>query len=126
MVIPVREHQLPNGLTVTFLDRTRRYYGDFYLVKLEIVCHVPIVPAHFQTEEEYSQALSLLGDEVVYRRTVEQMGVPSTEIERVTGRLMSDFEEHSLPYFSTATFPRKLVVAELGKMKKKMYRLPRL
>lgn len=126
MVTPLREHQLPNGLTVSFHDRTRRYFGDFYLVKLEIVCHVPIISAYFPTEEEYSQARALLGDDVVYRRAVEQMGVPSTEIERVTERLMADFENHSLPYFHAATFPRKLVVAELCRMKKKMNRLPRL
>jgi hypothetical protein len=120
---PIREHQLPNGLTVSFHDLTRRYFGDFYLVKLEIVCNVPVISAYFQTEEEYSLARSLLGDEVVYRRSVEQMGVPSTEIERVRERLMADFEKHSLPYFSAATFPRKLVVAELGKMQKKMNRL---
>jgi len=115
----VRERLLPNGLTVSFYDQTRRYFGDFYLVTLEIVCKVPVIADYFGENGEFSTAKSLLGDEVVYRRTVEQMGVPSTEIERAVNRLMADFETHSLPYFAAPAFPQKLVCAELKKHAKK-------
>ena len=115
----VRERLLPNGLTVSFYDQTRRYFGDFYLVKLEIVCKVPVIADYFGENGEFSTAKSLLGDEVVYRRAVEQMGVPSTEIERAVNRLMADFETHSLPYFAAPAFPQKLVCAELKKHAKK-------
>ena len=122
MVTLVCERLLPNGLTVSFHDQTRRYFGDFYLVKLEIVCRVPVIPGYFTDDVEYGEARSFLGDEVVYRRTVEQMGVPSTEIERVRNRLIADFQNHSLSYFAASSFPQKLVVAELKKMKKKLNR----
>lgn len=119
----IRDIPLPNGLTVSFYDQTRRYFGDYYLVRLEIVCKVPVLAEYFTEPGEYGEARSLLGDEVTYRRGVEQMGVPSTEIERVRDRLMADFEKHSLPYFSAPLFPRKVVGAELGKIRKKMQRL---
>ncbi len=120
----VRERLLPNGLTVSFYDQTRRYFGDFYLVKLEIVCKVPVVADLFGGTGEFNEARSLLGDDVVYRRSVEQMGVPSTEIERVVNRLMADFETHSLPYFAAPAFPQKLVCAELKKKLKKPQHMP--
>jgi hypothetical protein len=124
MATLVREAPLPNGLTVLFYDRTRRYFGDFYLVKLEIVCNIPIIREYFAGEDELREARALLGEKVVYRREIEQMGVPSTEIGRVRDRLAADFEKHSIPYFAAPAFPQKLVAAELRKMKKKTHRLP--
>lgn len=124
MAVLVKEHPLPNGLTVSFHDQTRCYFGDYYHVKLEIVCNVPITRECFAEEDEFREAQALLGENVAYRRNVEQMGVPSTEIERVRNRLVADFEKHSLPYFAAPAFPRKLVGTELKKMKKKMNRLP--
>jgi len=120
----VRERLLPNGLTVSIYDQTRRYFGDFYLVKLEIVCKVPVVADLFGENGEFNEARLLLGDDVLYQRTVEQMGVPSTEIERVVNRLMADFETHSLPYFAAPAFPQKLICAELKKKLKKPQHLP--
>jgi len=124
MAVLVKEISLPNGLIVSFHDHTRRYFGDYYLVQLEIVCDVPISSESVTTEDQLREARALLGEKVVYRRRVEQMGVPSTEIERVRNRLVEDFACHSLPYFADPGFPRKLVTAELNKIKNKMNRLP--
>ncbi|MCM2357248.1 MAG: hypothetical protein NDI77_03810 [Geobacteraceae bacterium] len=120
----IRDIPLPNGLTISFSNQSRRYFGDYYHVKLEILCKVPVTAALFKEADEYAEARALLGDEVVYRRSVEQMGVPSTGIELVLERLMADFEKHSLPYFATPGFPQKLVSAELKKRKGKLQRVP--
>lgn len=120
----IRDIPLPTGLTVSFYDQTRRYFGDYYLVKLEIVCKVPVLAGYFTEQGEYDEARSLLGAEVVYHRCVEQMGVPSTEIERVLNRLMAEFEKNSLPYFAAPAFPGKLLSAELRKIRKTMQRPP--
>jgi hypothetical protein len=114
----LKELHLSNGLTIGFIEQTRRYFGDYYLVKLEIICKVPVTQDFFTEESSFAEARAILGDTVVYRRNLEQMGVPSTEIDRVLTRLVTDFEEHSLPYFAAGDFPQKLVVAELKKRKK--------
>ena len=119
---PIRELPLPNGLTVFFFDHTSRYFGDFHRVKMEIVCKVPVFAVYFEDRRAFDDARSLLSDEVVYKQSVEQMGVPSTEIERVLQRLMTNFIEHSLPYFASAQFPRKMVLAALNKVKGKKAR----
>jgi hypothetical protein len=115
----IRELSLPNGLTVSFYDCTRHYFGDFYLVKMEIQCKVPVIPGYFEDRDAFDEARMLLGDAVVYKRTEEQMGVPSTEIERVLQRFITNFMEHSLSYFAADRFPEKLVRAELYKCAKK-------
>lgn len=116
----IREIPLANGLTVSFFQQTRRYFGDYHLVKLEIVCKVPLLADYFSNKGEFAAAGSLLGEEVLYRRCVEQMGVPSAEVELVLNRLTADFENTALPYVASPAFPRKLVAAELAKRGKRM------
>ncbi|MBI1922441.1 MAG: hypothetical protein HYS23_15320 [Geobacter sp.] len=116
------EISLPNGLSVRFVDHTRQYYGDYYLVKLEIICEAPIASEYFGEQADFEEAQRMLGSTVVYRKEVEQMGVPSTEIERVRERLVENFREHSLPYFERDEFPSKLVLGEFDKLRKKLGR----
>lgn len=118
--------QLGNGLKIEIHDQTQLYYGDFYKVKLEIVCEALVLEEYFADKAEFSMAARLLGERVFYRRVLDQMGVPSTEIERVRERLMANFRDHSLPYFEKPGFPRKLVVAELKKMVDKQGKMGRV
>lgn len=119
---PLLEISLPNGLFVRFIDHTRQYYGDYYLVKLEIICETPVRSDYFGEQADFEEALRLLGAKAIYRKELEQMGVPATEIDRVRERLIENFREHSLPYFAREDFPSKLVLGELEKLRKKQGR----
>ena len=119
MTSMIREMTLENGLVVRFFDHTRHYYGDFYLVRVEIVCEVPLLTDFFDDKVDLEEARRLVGDPAVYRRDVEQMGVPSTAIATVTERLMGNFISHSLPYFFATDFPRRFLRAELERVRKK-------
>lgn len=120
MDVPIRIISLENSLTIRIHDGTRRYYGDFYLVKLEIVCEVPLLSEFFATEADLTLAKKLLGDKVVYRRIVERMGVPSSEVESAKNILLQNFERNSLSYFKTEDFPRKIVISEFTRARKKL------
>lgn len=111
----VQEILLENGLTVRFLDQTYRYYGDFYRVVLEVACDVPLKGEYFVDAGEFESARKLVEEPLHYRRHLEQMGVPSTEIARVIDRLITNFSNHSLSYFSSPQFPRKMILAEMRK-----------
>jgi hypothetical protein len=119
MAKPITEFSLPNGLTIVFIDHSRQYFGDIYRVKLEIVCRVPILEQYFTDPQEFIQAGAILGNTVVYRRMEEQMGVPSSDIEMVLQKLIKNFTDHSLIYFKTDTFPRKIILSEMSKINKR-------
>lgn len=119
----LRSIPLPNGLTIRVVDHTRHYYGDFYLVRLEFSCTVPLLETYFSDRPAYDEARRLLGDAVSYRRDAEQMGVPASAIEHVREKLVSNFIDHSLPYFTIPDFPRKLVLGEIRKFQRKGTRL---
>ncbi len=120
----VRKIPLKNGIVILIYDHTFRYYGDFYLVKMEIVCEVPLLREYFDDEKEFAQARRLLGETASYRRFVEQMGVPSTGIDRALEIHISNFVDHSLPYFSSANFPRKFVLSQYRKAMNRLNRIP--
>jgi hypothetical protein len=115
----IKKIPLENGLIIYMYDHTRRYYGDFYRVKIEIVFEIPLTREYFENENEYVDAQKILGKSVSYRRFVEQMGVPSTGIERVQELLIQNFKENSIPYFSSFDFPRKFVLSHYDKSKKR-------
>jgi hypothetical protein len=120
----VKKIPLENGIVILIYDHTFRYYGDFYLVKIEISCEVPLRQEYFDNESEYAQARRILGESASYRRFVEQMGVPSTGIERVREIQINNFVTHSLPYFSSANFPRKFVLSQYKKARSRLNRIP--
>ena len=115
---PVREIDLVNGLIVRFYDHTRRYYGDFYLVKLEIRCLVPLRREYFDSAEAFVEGVELLGETILFRRIIEKMGVPVAEVGRAVAGLMANFEENSLAYLSAPSFSHKFVASQLNKAKR--------
>ncbi len=115
----LREITLANGINLRFIDGTRRYFGDYYLVDIEICFEVPIIPEYFDNLTVYDEARSLWGDTVVHQRKIQQMGVSSAQVSQVKERLIINFEQHSLPYFISSTMPKKLVLSEMGKIKKR-------
>jgi hypothetical protein len=121
---PIRVFPLPNGLSVSVYGNTRRYFGDYFRVKVEIVCRIPLLAEYFADSEAYAAARAMLGNDVVYSRAEEQMGVPSGGIEKALDRLVENFIEHSLPYVSSAQFPGKVVHAELNRTTGKKRRTP--
>jgi len=120
MDILIRTISLDNGLTINIYDRTKRYYEAFYLVKLEVVCEVPLLMDFFATDSDFLEAKKLLGDSVVYRRTLEHMGVPSAELDNSKKSLLRNFEQNSIPYFAAAHFPQKIVVSEFAGARKRL------
>lgn len=115
----LRETTLENGLTVRFSNASKPYFGDFHHVKLEIACEVLLSARYFATEAELHDACRRLGTSVVYRRTIEKMGVPTAEVDTVLGRLIASFVANSLPYLASTTFAPRFILAELAKVRKR-------
>lgn len=92
---PFHSYILPNGLFISIYDCTKPYFGDFYRVKIEIICSKDA-----QTSTHRPTAL--------YSRTLEKMGVASNDVENVKQKLVDDFNANSLPYLSLKEFPQKM------------------
>ena len=107
----------PGGVTINIHDLTRIYYGDFFLVKLEIECKIPTFESA-PTAAPVTPAAEMPRNYSTYSRYLEKMGVPSTEVEAVKLALVTDFETNSLPYILSAAFPAKLFASRQQKVQK--------
>ncbi len=104
-----RQIRLPDDITINFFDQTRVYFGDFYLVKLEIQCIIPAV--YSETTEGFTMepVPATHPKHVMYKRYLQKMGVPSSALLEVKHSLVADFEMNSLPYIISKGFSVKLV-----------------
>lgn len=112
----IREIPLSNGLTVRFFDATRRYFGDYHQVRIQICCEVPISPDFFDDEASHETARKALGASVSYKKEIEHQGVPTLSVEKTVEQVIADFVAHSLGYFNNPAFPKKLVQSELTRV----------
>jgi hypothetical protein len=115
----VREIPLANGLTVRFTDATRRYFGDYHQVRVEVSCEVPLTVQLFDDPSAFEAALKLLGTRVRYLKQVEHQGVPTLATADTVQRVIQQFIDHSLSYFGSEAFPRRLVQSELNRVRAK-------
>ena len=115
----IREIPLANGLTVQFVDATRRYFGDYHQVRVEISCEVPLTRQLFEDPADYDPALKLLGSTVRYLKQIEHQGVPTLGTADAVQKVIQQFIDHSLSYFASPDFPRRLVATELNRVRAK-------
>ena len=112
----IKEIPLANGLTVRFFDATRRYFGDYHQVRIQISCEVPLTPDLFEDGQAHLGAIKLLGATVCYVKDIEHQGVATLSIEGVVEKVIQQFIDHSLGYFNGEAFPKKLVQSELNRV----------
>ncbi len=120
----IKRFELPNGVVVTMYDETRRYYEDYHVVRLEMVCETAVRREYFDNNADFADAARLLGDAAVFRKTIEKMGVPYAEIGQARERMMAGVENNCRSYFSRDSFPCKLVVTELARARDRNRRQP--
>lgn len=113
----LRSVRLENGLNIEFSDRSNRYFGDYHRVCVEVRCRVPLNPECFagsaDPAAELQAARAVLGNEVVFVRRLEKMGVAGEEVERSRAALIDSFIRSSFPYLDTPSFARRFVAVEL-------------
>lgn len=102
-----RRMVLDNGLEIVITDQSRVYFGDYHLVRLEIICRAG-----------RAGAVAIAGPGAELRRVVERMGVPSAAVEAARESLVNDFLSTSLTYMNAPDFPAKLASITLKQAKK--------
>lgn len=94
---PYTEIAVSNKVMVSIYDHSRVYFGDYYLVRLEVCCAFP------------GQNLAGQTDPLAYRRFLEKMAVPSAAVEETKLALVAEFSRTSLPYLADPDFQAKYV-----------------
>lgn len=104
----IHETVLANGLTVQFLDKTQRYFGDYHHVWLEVVCDVP-VPASAAAESSACRSLP-------FKSSIRRFGVATADVPAAIEDLISSCTNTTLSYMSSPAFPARYLRSQMSEL----------
>jgi hypothetical protein len=108
--------ELDNGLTLELYDRSKKVAGDRWLVSFEARIDVRVDPQYFEGKDPASPPFDVikkaLGDKVTYSREKTRNFIAATEKDEVWEGLRERFLTTTRPYFSSANFPRNIILSK--------------
>lgn len=109
----VYQSELPNQLKLTIEDQSHRYFGDYHRVRLRVRCVIPVTSAAFLSYDdpaaEAAAARQVLGEQVCFEKTLEQMGVPGARLETTRKTLVDQFLQANLTYLTRVDFAARFI-----------------
>ncbi|PLX86405.1 MAG: hypothetical protein C0618_09235 [Desulfuromonas sp.] len=100
---PFRTVTLHNGLVLTFTDKSNRYFGDYHRVSICVEGTVPCALFSSLADQTAQK-----GEVVLYRRTLERMGVSTQHIATVVDELVDAFLRVTRSYLENPDTPQRL------------------
>ena len=121
MATILRQEEFENGVRLEFVEDSNRYFGDYYRLRIEVRCRVAIAAALFpeviDPDGEARRIRGLLGEELIWTRHLERMGVATAELPVVRAELLESFATSTYPYLRSPEFPVRLLAGELERRK---------
>ncbi|MEE9911696.1 MAG: hypothetical protein K4571_08220 [Deltaproteobacteria bacterium] len=105
--------KLPNGLTLTIMDSSRRIAADTIKVELAFLVKIEVLESFFASPDDYQQVIHALGNELTYEHKMERSFVYDKDEESVRAELMNTFKNNSLGYLSSPNFANKMALSHL-------------
>ncbi len=103
--------RLPNGLTLTITDSSRRIAADTVKVELTFQVKVDVQESYFASSDDYLRLKNIFGDKLTYEHKAERSFVADQDEAAVRAELMETFKNNSLGYLSSPNFAKKLALS---------------
>ena len=113
---------LPNGLTLTISDASRRIAKDTIKVELFFRVKIEVLDSFFASPEDCHQLKKFLGDELTYEHKMERSFVSDNEEESIRTELLNTFKNNSLGYLSSPNFAKKMALSLLRDIKQNPFK----
>ncbi|MDX2479640.1 MAG: hypothetical protein QNK24_04810 [Desulfuromusa sp.] len=99
--------KLNNGVIVEFFDQGNRYFGDFHRIKINVFAMIPFTVKSLAPDLQ--QFAATYPGYILYEKTLERMGVATSEVETVTHSLIDDFIASTGCYLDKKAFAEGLL-----------------
>lgn len=106
------ERDLSNGLRFALFDVSRHYFGGYWRLSLEARCLVPLSAAGIADEAQLEEIRRHLGDPVPFVRSIEQMAVPSGDVESRRTALQERLTAQMQALLSHPRFAERFIATE--------------
>ena len=104
---------LPNGLTLTISDSSRRIAADTIKVELTFQVKIEVLESFFASSDDYLKVKNASGDTLTYEHKMERSFVNDKDEESVRTELLDTFKNNSLSYLSSPNFAKKMALSQL-------------
>ncbi|MDA3903683.1 MAG: hypothetical protein PF441_09595 [Desulfuromusa sp.] len=104
---PFNITRLSNGVILEFFDQGNRYFGDFHRIKINVFATIPFAVESLSADLQ--QFAATYPGYILYEKTLERMGVATSEVENVTHSLIDDFIASTGSYLEKKTFVEGLL-----------------
>ena len=104
---PFSQTELNNGVVVEFFDQTNRYFGDFNRVKINVIAKIPLFVSSLP--EDLQEVAATYPGFIVYEKSLEQMGVATSQVQTVIDSLVANFIKSVGPYLEKRNFAENLL-----------------
>ncbi len=108
---------LPNGLTLTVTDSSRRIAADTIKVELTFQTKIEVLETYFASTDDYLKVKNAMGNELTYEHKMERSFVNDKDEESVRAELLDTFKNNSLAYLSSLNFAKKMALSQLRDIK---------
>ena len=112
--ILIKKIELNNGLTLEFIDVSRKVAGDRYQVTLKTRVAVPVeekwFPENDPTLPGLADIIKIVGPAVEFKQKKERNFVDEKEKSAVLKDIMTVAEDFGVRYIGHPDFPRKLIL----------------
>ena len=108
---------LPNGLTLTVTDSSRRIAADTIKVELTFQVKTEVLESFFASPDDYLKVKNASGDTLTYEHKMERSFVYDQDEESVRAELLDTFKNNSLAYLSSLNFAKKMALSQLRDIK---------
>ena len=113
---PIKKIELDNGLTLEFIDVSRKVAGDRYLVVLQTRVSVPVDARWFAEDDptipDLADIIARVGANVEFEQKKERVFVDEREKAAVLDNLVAVAEDYGVRYIGHPEFPKKLILKE--------------
>ncbi len=110
----IKKIVLKNGLTLEFIDNSRKIAGDRYRVELKTRIAVPVEKGWFTDTDPAAPSLAEItnkvGDTVFFEQKKERNFVDEGEKEAVLNDIIEVAEDFGIRYLGHPDFPQKLIL----------------
>jgi len=110
----LKKIELKNGLTLEFIDVSRKVAGDRYRVALKTRVVVPVQETWFSREDaarpDLADIIAKAGNTVVFEQQKERNFVDEQEMPDVLKSMMAVAEDYGVRYIGHPDFPKKLII----------------
>ncbi len=120
------EKELPNGMTITYVDESKKLAADRWLVKLRCRIAIPLqgwmLEALAGDDPETVYCLEQLGGRLLHEMVMERNFIDGTEKDRLKEEMIERLEDAVLGYLSKEAFVRQLFTVKLAEVREEYVR----